>query len=553
MAVRQNTQPVAFDMTRRPDNVSVLTSTTAGVVCPVTYAPLLRGDSASGRVQMNLQLAEMTRPVNNAILARAQAWFVPRPALPLFTGVEDFVRSYEGKAATRLNNTAVAAVDLYATLPGTSLDVAETLTKMGIVNRNDSTQNNTDIVDAYSVIWNFRRDAHSSKIPRCKYHGEGSDPHRSGAYDMLPAFWPTNRMMSIKPDYETALVTGSMELDFSAGQIPVAGITRTDTGTGVGTVDAQIEGAAGHVDVQMLSGTNGANIRFDIDSTASGGANNIYADMAAETLTTTLASIDKARTTNAFAKMQAMMAGSDYSGFNTDDVIVSSLMQGYMVPEGLLNRPMLLDSKTVVFGSIERHATDGANLDDSVTTGTVSVSLSINIPKAEYGGIMMTTVEIMSERLYERQTDPYLQVTSVDDLPNALRDIQRIEPVDSVTNDRVDSRHSTKDGTFGFEPMNNKWRREFTRLGGEFLQTTPGTPNAAQRTAIWQADIVDPALTSDHWLCPSPFPQDVFAVPANDVCEVAARQVLTVTGITQFGDELVEDNGEFVDVDSVNA
>jgi len=552
MAVRQNTQPVAYDMTRRPDNVSVLTTTKAGVVCPVTYAPLLRGDSASGQVQMNLQLAEMPRPINNAVLGRAQAWFVPRPALPYFTGVEDYVRAYEGKAATRLKNSAVAAVDLFETRANNTVDDADIYRKMGFVNTNNTTLSNVDVIDAYSVIWNFRRDAHSSKMSRAFYVDEGADAYRSSAMELLPAFWPTNRMMSIKPDYETALVTGAMELDFSAGQIPVAGITRTDTGTGVGTNGADIEGAAGFVEVEMSGGTNGANIRFDIDSTAAGGASNIYGDMAAETLTTTLASIDKARTTNAFAKMQAMMAGSDYSGFNTDDVIVSSLMQGYIVPEGLLNRPMLLDSKTVVFGSIERHATDGANLDDSVTTGTASVSLSINIPKAEYGGIMMTTVEVMPERLYERQADPYIEATTVDDLPNALRDIQRIEPVDAVLNQRVDQRHSNKLGTFGFEPMNAKWRREFTRLGGEFIQLTPGTPNAAQRTAIWQVDIVDPALTSDHWLCPQPFPQDVFSVPANDICEIAARQVLTITGITQFGDELVEDNGEFADVDAVN-
>jgi len=101
--------------------------------------------------------------------------------------------------------------------------------------------------------------------------------------------------------------------------------------------------------------------------------------------------------------------------------------------------------------------------------------------------------------------------------------------------------------------MNNKWRREFTRLGGEFIQTTPGTSNIVQRTAIWQVDIIDPGLTSDFWLCPSPFPQDVFSVSANDICEIAARQMLTIIGITQFGDEFVEDNGEFVDVNFVNS
>jgi len=547
MAVRQNTQPVSYDMTRRPDNVSVLTSTKAGQVCPVTYAPLFRGDSASGQVQINLQLAEMPRPVNNAILARAQAWFVPRPALPYFTGVEDYVRAYEGKAATRLANSAVAAVDLFSTGAASGAANIEIFKKLGIVNRNDTTLNNFDICDAYALIWNFRRDAHSSKLTQANYVGEVNDIYRSSNGSLLPAFWPTNRMMSIKPDYETALVTGSLELDVIAGTAPVRGIGMTTTAT-LGASATGVETG----NITATYPTPSSDLIVDADAGLFNGYPQITTELADTQIVTSLADIDKARTTNAFAKMQAMMAGSDYSGYNTDDVIISSLMQGFSVPEGLLNRPMLLDSKTVVFGSVERHATDAANLDDSVSTGTASVSLSINIPKAEYGGIMMTTVEVMPERLYERQSDPYLQCATVDDFPNALRDVQRIEPVDIVENARVDTRHTTPDGIFGYEPMNNKWRREFTRLGGEFLQTTPGTPNAAQRTAIWQVDIVDPALTFDHWLCPTAFPQDVFSVPANDVCEIAARQVLTITGITQFGDELVEDNGEFVDVDAAN-
>jgi len=217
MAVRQNTQPVAYDMTRRPDNVSIFTTTKAGVVCPVTYAPLLRGDSASGQVQMNLQLAEMPRPINNAVLARAQAWFVLRPALPYFTGVEDYVRAYEGKSATRLGSTAVAAVGVFQTLAANLIDDAPIFEKMGIVNTNDGTEQNLDVFDAYSVIWNFRRDAHSLKMARANYVDESPDSYRLGGGSLLPAFWPTNRMMSIKPDYEIALVTGAMELDFSAG------------------------------------------------------------------------------------------------------------------------------------------------------------------------------------------------------------------------------------------------------------------------------------------------------------------------------------------------
>lgn len=550
MALRQSAAPIQFDMTRRMDNVSVLTTTKAGVSCPVTVAPLLAGDSCTGRVQFDLQLAEMPRPLNNAVLARAQAWCVPRPALPYFMGEEDYVRAYQGKAATRLGGASVAASALFSTANASTIDLTSghIFYHLGIVHENNTTQVSRDYIDAYNLIWNFRRDAHSSKIPRANYASENVD-----SQDLKQAFWPTNRMMQVVPDYESALVVGSLELDVSAGQVPVSGIYATQgTLSPARNTNLSYYDAAGNVisagGSNMFSTADGMFVSAETSGAPS--ASNIpqiFAEMAGQTITTTLADIDKARTTNAFAKMRAMMAGSDFSGFNTDDVIVSQFMQGFTVPDGLLNRPMLLDSKTVVFGMVERHATDSANLDDSVSTAQASVSLSINVPKMQYGAIIMTTIEVMPERLYERQQDPYLYCTTVDDLPNALADVQRVEPVDIVLNSRVDTRHSTPSGIFGYEPMNAKWRREFTRLGGEFIQTTPGVPNQAQRTAIWQPDIVDPALTSDHWLCPSPFPQDVFSVPANDVCEIAARQMLTITGITQFGDMLVEDNDEFLD------
>ena len=98
--LRQDTSPIQFDTTRRMDNRSVLTSGKAGVVIPFSYAPLLRGDSASGRVAIDMQLAEMPKPLENMVIARGQAWFVPRPALPQFSGLDEYTHSYQGKDIT---------------------------------------------------------------------------------------------------------------------------------------------------------------------------------------------------------------------------------------------------------------------------------------------------------------------------------------------------------------------------------------------------------------------------------------------------------------------
>lgn len=547
--VRQNSVPVDFDMTRRQENVSLLTSIPAGVVAPVIVFPLHRGDSTSGRIIFDMELAEMPKPLENAVLSRIQVWCVPRPAMPQFSGLDEYTHSYHGKDITQLGATARTPPSLFDTVGTGAIAAAqasEFFSTLGI-SLEPSRAINTDYIDAYNLIQNFRLAAHSSKMTRYDYYSEDAVT----SLELKPAFWPRSRMHAMVPDYESALVTGSLDLDFSAGSIPISGLGINAPGT-TGLTSGRETGGVDNAAAGWLSGDSGGTanrtqvtVKEDPDNT---GYPAIYAEMAGQTVATTLAEIDRARDTNAFAKALAAYAGTNFSGFNNDDVIISELMQGYMVDESLFNRPWLIDSKTVVFGMTERHATDAANLDDSVSVGNAQGSLSLNIPKQNYGSVVMATVEVMPERLFERQRDEYLYCTDVDDLPNPLRDVQRTEPVDIVDNGRIDVLHSTPSGTFGYEPMNAKWRREFTRLGGEFRQLTPGTPVTTARTAIWQADYVDPVFTSDHWLCPHPFPQTVFSVPANDICNVGVTMQCTITGQTQFGDELVEDNGEFVDI-----
>jgi hypothetical protein len=526
------------------DNCSVLTSGDAGVIIPVSIAPLHRGDSASGRIMINMELAEMPRPLENAVVGRVQSWFIPRPSLPHFSGLDEYTHAFHGKNITQLGAAGRTPPSLYDTVGTGAIAAAQSsefFKSLGI-SLVASTAINTDYIDAYNVVCNFRRAAYSSKTTRYDYYQENA----TTALELKPAFWPRNRMHNVVPDYEQALVIGSLDLDVTSGSIPVSGLGVFSGSNASTNANIKKTGGVTQATGEWFGGT-ALTAEEDPDN-----ANfpKILVEMAGEVIGTSLADIDKARTTQAFAKAQAAMAGNDYSGFNNDDVIISELMQGFVVPEELFNRPWLLDNKTVQFGMQERHATDAANLDDSVTIGRASTSLSINVPRAEYGGVILTTIEVMPERLYERQSDEYIYCTTVDDLPNALRDLQRTEPVDIVINRRMDTAHTTPAGTFGYEPMNSKWQREFTRLGGEFRQLTPGTPSTIARTAIWQPDIVDPAFTSDHYECPHPFPQDVFSVPSNDIVNISVVQQITIVGHTQFGDELVEDNGEFLAIEA---
>jgi len=531
---RQSQMPVQFNRTVRTDEGVLMTSGKAGVVIPVGYIPVLRGDSLSGVASVDLNLAEMPRPLLNAVFANVQAWFVPKSIHPQFPGMDEFYHSYSGEPIKQIGQVdrnpaafftmigsgavpTVAASDFFKTL-GIHVPV--------------NTQLNTDIIDAYNLIYNFRLQAHSTKLGYKSYYAEDSVE----ALKFGRAFWPSGRFARIVPDYERSIVVGDLDLDVTAGIVPVKGLTRQGTPSG----STIMWSATSELVFFGSSGGNG--LQF---GTVASGDPNIYAEFAGETVTTSLAEIDKARLTQSFAKLRQSMAGNNTTGYVSDETILAHLMQGLSVPDELYKRPWLLDARRVPFGFAERFATDSANLDQSVTTGRTGVQLSLNVPRQEVGGMVIFTVEVLPERLDERQGDDFVHLVSVEQLPNALRDVQNPEPVDIVSNARIDAKHSVPSGVYGYEPLNDKWNRSFTRLGGVFYQATPGTPVVEQRMAIWQPDVVDPVYTADHWLAPDPFPHYVFADTAAPAFEAVVRHSAKIVGNTQIGDVLAEDNGEY--------
>lgn len=537
---RQSTTPVAFQTSTRTDTTVLMSSARAGVVVPVGYIPLFPGDSASGKVGVDVQLKEMPKPLLNAVHANFQAWFVPKSAFPQFAGPDELMHSMTGgtiKALGQPDRTPPSYFNVLAAGGMTNFlasDMAKTLgihgTTAGLFN--------TDLVDAFNLVYNFRLAAHSSRLPRRQYAFESI----INASTLPPAFWPSSRLSRVVPDYERALIVGSLDLDVLAGRMPVSGL-RADVNASKSTWPIRpsdmLPGSAGTDNVSALfarrAGTGNA-VAFDPG---------IYAEMAGQTLNTSLADIDKARLTQSFAKLRTAYAGNDTSGFDNDDTIVALLMQGLSVPEAEANRPWLLDSARVPVGFAERFATDAANLDQSVTLGRASAQLSLNIPVQNTGGMVIFTVEVLPERVDERMSDEYLFAQTFEALPNALRDIQRIEPVDLVTNRRVDAKHATPSGLYGYEPMNDKWNRDFTRLGGDFYAATPGAGWTENRSNIWQTEIVNPTFSATHYLAPQPFPHTVFSDPTGHAFEVVARHAVTIVGLTQIGDVLAENNDDY--------
>lgn len=555
---RQSNTPVSFETSMRPDKAVIMTSGFAGKVVPVGYIPLLPGDSAAGKVGFDMQLAEMPKPLLNAVMMRVQAWFIAKAAMPQFPGRDELNHAMTGEPIKALGAADRAPPGFFTTISGAALTTAaasEFFKTLGLHVPTGATIN-SDLIDAFVVLYNFRLAAHSSRLPRRKYASEDI----AEATTLPPAFWPSGRFAHVVPDYEAALVMGSLELDVMAGRLPVDGIYFNGTipvraagmamrgvlpgmdiiTTGIGGDDAVVEANAGSGNSPhfAVSGATGAAARPEV-----------YAEMGGQTISVTLNDIDKARIRQAYAKLHAAYAGNDATGFDNDETLVALLMQGLNPGAENFKRPILLDSKVVPVGFAERFATDAANLDDSVSTGRASAVLTLNVPKTDVGGVVIYTVEVLPERLDERMADEWMLCTTFDHLPNALRDIQRTLPVDMVLNRRIDAKHSQPGGLYGYEPMNAKWVRDATRLGGSFYQATPGAVVTEPRAGIWQTDIVNPAFTSTHWLAPVPFPNDVFADTLKPSFEITARHAVTIVGLTQIGDPLSEANDDFAAVE----
>lgn len=538
---RQSTTPVSFSRSIRKDTAVTMTSGRAGVVIPLAFIPLFAGDGCGGRAGIDIKLAEMPKPLLNAVSANFQAWFVPKSSHPQFPGRDELMHARTGDSIKSLGAADRAPPPFFTEITGGALTTAAASVFFKTLGLHIPTGSkiNSDLIDAFSVIYNFRLAAHSSRLTRRKYASEDI----AEATSLPPAFWPSSRLSRVVPDYERALIVGALDLDVSAGMLPIQGLGVTGSPSAGSSSDLrETEGDRAGV---TAKGTHVDALRFEYTGSGATMRPAIYANMAGTSMGVTLADIDKARTTQAFAKLRTAYAGNDATGFDNDDTIVALLMQGISVQPDDFKRPWLLDSKRVPVGFAERFATDAANLDASVTEGRASAVLSLNVPVQDVSGIIIITCEVLPERVDERMSDEWLLATAVDELPNALRDIQRVEPVDLVMNRRIDAKHTTPGGLYGYEPMNDKWNRDFTRLGGDFYMSTPGGGWTENRSNIWQTEIVDPTFSGTHYLAPTPFPHDVFADTDGSAFEIVCRHMVSINGLTQIGDVLAENNDDY--------
>lgn len=523
---RTRTTPVPVQRTSRVLRHRVLTSLPAGKMVPIMAIPLLREDSLSmGRYQVSFEMSETVEILANSVNVRLMAYLVPKLAFERYDGLDALNKSYEGVPLQ--DGDPVTPWFEPFTVPDPFPPI---LAYMGKHAKTGAVVN-TDMIEAYNAIWNFRAKNRSKDITlRTRLDTS-----------LAPAFWLHQTFAHIVPDFDQAVIDGEVPLNMTGPGLAVVPDftdpvgTRLETAPGVPALGGNLESRSTSQSAIRVAG-GGENI----PTYAGYGMMAVFDELAGNGITVSLSNIEMARKTQAFANLRRQ-----YSG-HSDEWIINLLMDGISLPQESWKQPMLLADESTVFGMSKRYATDSSNLTESVVNGMTAIDLKLNVPRCPTGGIVMICAEISPEQLFERQKDPYLFASSVDDLPQFLRDTLDPEKVVVVTNDEVDIDHDTPTATFGYAPLNHEWARSIPQVGGKFRRPAVDEAFDEDRQRIWAVETANPVLSEDFYLCTTmhykPFVVTDLAI---DPFEALLRGESMIRGNTVFGGLLVEAEGDY--------
>ncbi len=520
--------PVSFQRRRRMSKGRVLTSGDAGKILPIKADPILREESVSGNVGIQVEMMETSEKPVNAIVAKACTYFVPYLAFDQFNGsIDELNKSYSkenGIAGSPISffeknkyyNGSAEITDASPTDMDTGDNGRATFYgTMGI--HHGAGDMNSSYVQAYNAIVNHRRKARSTSLAL----------RNQFEHDLAEAFWPNEGNSHIQPDFDQKLIDGEVTLSnfsFKAPLMSEGWMGHSETGYPSASTYGPVSG--GNNSVVGGVSPSGTTITTAVKW------NDIWAELTDGSTTISLADIEQARKTAAFAKLRATYDGID------DEYIIDLLMQGITVPPEAMKQPMLLGSQSGMFMFNQRFATDSGNLDDTATNGFLNLGYRVRSPRTSVGGIIMTCLEIAPERVWERKKDYFLYTTDTDNLPNALRDSLDPEAVSVVKKNHLDVNHATPDATLGYAPLNHEYNRDQIMVGGKFYRPSNDAYTEV-RSRIWTNETTDPSLSTDFYLCTN-LHKKIFADQVSDSFEITAVSDMSVDTNVVFGDRLIE-------------
>lgn len=506
------TSPIQAEKSVRRDDIKVLTAGYAGKIIPLKYIPVLREDRVSGGCRIKIEMDETAELLMTAVNVDVQAWFVPFLAFDRFDGLDQFNRSYRGQAEG--SGQVVPFINGIPFNSGSPVNRA-----LGLHGKQGDTVNGA-YLEAFNLLVNHRYEMRSDKItPRAIYD-----------HTLPKGFWHHSQLDHIVPDFDQAAIDGEVMLNLDQTKLPVRGIL---TGTDPYQGSSSRHGVGGEI---RDDGSNWFSGAFAAQDPNNMGFPDVYAELAQEGVTLSLSNIELAKKTAAFAKIR-----DEYKV--DDEHILDLLMSGIRVPEVEMSKPLLLDRQKTIFGYDQRYATDGANLEKSVTTGETIVDLRFRTPHMNTGGIIFITAEISPDQVFERRKDYFLHATTPAEFPDFMRDYLDPEKVAVVQNDHIDIHHTQPDATFGYAGLNHQWDRTFINLGDRYYREV-GDPFDEDRQRVWDNTTVDPTFTEDFMLM-NEIHHNVFASDTVAPFNFQALGEVEIVGNTVFGKRLVESTGSY--------
>lgn len=522
--IRTKTSPLNVPRTRRGHYIRTLTSLPAGKMVPIVMSPMLREDTLTrGMVRFTFEMYETAEVLLNAVNVTVKAYLVPWLAMDRFESLDEFNKSYEGLPY----RSGDAVIDFFETDVMPAHGTHEIYKYAGL-HAQPGSNVNTMYEEAYNAIWNFRA---TNRSPDITLRGLTDT-------DLAPAFWHHDAFKWVVPDFDQAKMDGEIALSVTNGQLNVQGIavdgTQT-TSSKTGMTDSDGDTVAYPNARQFSAGGIYADLASDNLTPQ------IFAELQDNGITISLANIELAKKTQAFAKLR-----EKYSGLE-DDHILDLLMDGISVPEQMWKQPILLADKTTIFGMSKRYSTTAGSLEESAVNGATFIDMMIRTPRCPTGGVLMVVAEVTPEQLWERQKDAFFHISSVDELPQYLRDELDPEKVSVVPNEWVDIDHSDPDSTFGYAPLNFEWDIKAPKIGGRFYRPAVDASFDEDRQRIWAVETVDPVLSEDFYVCTTMHTKP-FADTENDPFECVATGQLVYAGNTVFGPALIEASDDYAEV-----
>ena len=503
--------PVKHERTTRTQTVNVVTSSFGGKLVPLKAIGLLREDALSSTVMtINVQMAETASMLLNPVRISAAAYLVPRLAFERFTDMGNIDRSYNGIA-----EKDAAVTPWFQTQTGPAQGAMDEVHKTLGVHMRQNEEYNTDYLEAYNAIVNYIAANRSPSLAQ------------RTALDttLAPAFWQNTQMKHVVPTFDDAMMEGVIPL----GIQQTSPLYVTVDATGAGTAMSYVRSSDGQSRTMDSSGNT-------VNTGGAGGAadGRMYVDLSeAAQAVTTLAAIDTARETAAWARLRTQYQGK------SDEWMMDQLLQGFRLNDDALKQPMLLDTADTVVGMSQRYATDSANLKKSVVDGRTSLQLRVGTPPVQCGGVVMIVAQALPEQIYERQRDYYLAATTVEELPNRISDELDPQPVEMVKNVEVDEGHDTPTDLFGYAPLNHRWTGGPPNIGGRYYKDDPSAAWTEDRNRIWDSGAINPSLGPDFYMS-TQLQHEVFETSSEQPFEWWVSGAARITGLTYFGPALRE-------------